>query len=358
MKAGVVIPGIRDSAKVVDMPDPVPEPGEVLVRILEVGIDGTDMEISQGHYGEAPPHQDFLVLGHEALGEVEEAGNSDLQKGGLVVLLVRRPDGCINCRSGQSDMCIEGNYSECGIRGSHGFLRELLVEKPDFLVRVPQNLRQVAVLTEPMSIVTKGITQAMELHRRSANPAQVALVLGAGSIGLLATASLRLQGLSTYALDLVPKTSAKGQLVESIGATYLDGRSLGIAELPRQLGNLDIILEATGNSTVAFQAMSVLGTNGVLCLTGVSAGEKRLQVCADCINMEMVLGNKVVLGTVSSNSGHFERAIEILADIEQNWPGWLGQLVTRRLPLVEFNNALQPTTEGIKTVIDVLIDVA
>ena len=179
MKAGVVTPGLRGSASVVDMDVPALQRGEVLVRILEVGIDGTDLEISEGRYGEAPPGQDSLVLGHEALGEVEEGEGMPFQKGDLVVPLVRRPDGCANCRDGRSDMCTEGNYTECGIRGRHGFLREYVSEHPEFLVKVPESLRHVAVLSEPMSIVAKGLTQAMEFHLRGSDPVRVGLVLGA-----------------------------------------------------------------------------------------------------------------------------------------------------------------------------------
>lgn len=352
MKAGAVTPGKTDSARVVEMPIPVPEPGEALIRLLEVGIDGTDLEISLGRYGNPPPGQDFLVLGHEAIGLVKNSGSTDLVKGDLVVPLVRRPDSCINCRTGQYDMCIEGNYRECGIRGAHGFLREYLAEAPDFLLKVPQDLRQLAVLAEPMSIVSKGVEQAMEFHRRSANPIQAALVLGAGPLGLLAAAFLRVQGYNTYALDILTKSSLKGRLMEAIGATYIDGSDCRIDELPRKLGNLDLIMEATGNSTVAFQAMSALGINGVLCLMGVSTGEKRLEICADCIDMQIVLGNKVVFGTVSSNRGHFERAIQHLGEIEQEWPGWLTRLITQRLPLGDFKDALHPAPDSIKTVIE------
>ena len=354
MKAGVVMPGQKDSASLVEMAVPLLRRGKVLVKMLEVGIDGTDMEINRGQYGKPPVDYDFLVLGHEALGEVENAGASDFSKGELVVPLVRRPDGCVNCRSGQYDMCLKGNYRECGIRGAHGFVREYLAEETQYLVRIPRNLRQMAVLTEPMSIATKGIDQAIEFHRRSVNPTRVALVLGAGSLGLLVSAFLQLQGFSTYTLDIVPKSSLKAQLVEAIGATYLDGRNSIITELPRQIGNLDLIVEATGNSTVAFQAMSALGVNGVLCLMGVSTGEKPLEICADCLSMQMVLGNKTVFGTVSSNRSHFERAIQLLGEIEQRWPGWLGRLITRRLNLSNFKDALHPTPDGIKTVIEIL----
>jgi threonine dehydrogenase-like Zn-dependent dehydrogenase len=354
MKAGVVTPGEKDSASLVEMTVPLLRHGTVLVKMLEVGIDGTDMEINSGHYGEPPAGYDFLVLGHEALGEVENAGASDFSKGELVVPVVRRPDGCVNCRSGRYDMCLEGNYQECGIRGAHGFVREYLAEETRFLVRVPRNLRQVAVLTEPMSIATKGVDQAVEFHRRSANPIQVALVLGAGSLGLLVSAFLQLQGFRTYTLDIVPKSSLKAQLAEAIGATYLDGRDYIITELPGQIGNLDLIVEATGNSTVAFQAISALGVNGVLCLMGVSTGEKPLEICADCLNMQMVLGNKTVFGTVSSNRSHFERAIQLLGEIEQRWQGWLGRLITRQLNLGNFKDAFHPTPDSIKTVIEIL----
>jgi len=353
MKAGVVTPGQKGKARVIKIDSPLPKQGQILVKVLEVGIDGTDMEISRGQYGESPPGQDFLILGHEAIGTVITSGSADFKKGDLVVPLVRRPDNCINCRRGQFDMCLEGNYRECGIRGEHGFLREYLAEDPSFLAKVPQNLRQVAVLTEPMSIATKGLRQALELHHRTANPIQKALVLGAGSLGLLATAFLRLHNLNSYTLDIVPKSSPKAQLVAALGSTYLDGNEHRIDEVPEKFGNLDLIVEATGNSTVAFQAMSALGRNGVLCLMGVSTGEKALQIDAGCLNTQMVLGNKLVFGTVSSNRSHFEGAIRLLGQIEQHWPGWLTRLITQRLKLEDFERALHPSPEGIKTLIEI-----
>jgi len=177
-------------------------------------------------------------------------------------------------------------------------------------------------------------------------------VLGAGPLGLLTTALLRLQDFNTYTLDIVPRSSPKAQLIGVIGATYLDGRESAVTALPQKLGNLDLIVEATGNSTVAFQAISALGINGVLCLMGVSTGEKPLEICADCLNMQIVLGNKMVFGTVSSNRGHFERSIEALVRIEEKWPGWLSRLITRRLTLNKFRDAFDPAPDNIKTVIE------
>ncbi len=354
MKAGVVTPGQQHSARLIELELPVISSGQALVRLLQLGIDGTDIEINRGGYGEAPPAEEFIVLGHEAVGQIEDPGETKLAKGQFVVPLVRRPDGCVNCRSGKPDMCIEGNYRECGIRGAHGFLREYLAEASDFLVQVPKELRNTAVLIEPTSIATKGIELATELHNRSDNPVNIAVVLGAGPLGLLSTALFRLEGCNTYTLDIVPRSSLKAQLVTSIGANYLDGNESPAEGLPAKIGNLDLIVEATGNSTVAFQAISALGINGVLCLMGVSTGEKPLSICADCLNMEMVLGNKLVFGTVSSNRGHFERAIEALVRIEDRWPGWLSRLITQRLTLDRFPEGLRPTPDTIKTVIELV----
>ena len=111
-------------------------------------------------------------------------------------------------------------------------------------------------------------------------------------------------------------------------------------------------METTGNSTVAFQAMNALGTNGVLCLMGVSTGRKPLEVDASSLNMQMVLGNKMIFGTVSSNRGHFKRSVQSLARMEQKWPGWLSRLITRRLRIDEFKDTLEPTPDNIKTVIE------
>jgi threonine dehydrogenase-like Zn-dependent dehydrogenase len=352
MKAGIVTPGQEDSARLIEMDMPVISSGQALVRVLELGIDGTDIEINRGEYGETPPDKDFIVLGHEAVGQIENPGTTELGKGDFVVPMVRRPDDCVDCQRGQLDMCLVGNYRECGIKGAHGFLREYLAEDVDFLVPVPKELRNIAVLTEPTSIATKGIEQAMEFHNRSSNPINIAVVLGAGPLGLLTTALLKLYNYNIYTLDVVPRSSVKAQLVESVGANYVDGNVSSVVSLPDEIGNLDLIMEATGNSTVAFQAMSVLGTNGILCLMGVSTGQKPLEVNASCLNMQMVLGNKMVFGTVSSNRGHFERSVESLIHIEERWPGWLSRLITRRLTLDKFRDALDPAPDNIKTVIE------
>jgi threonine dehydrogenase-like Zn-dependent dehydrogenase len=322
--------------------------------VLEVGVDGTDMEVAKGLYGEAPQGSNHLIIGHESLGRVEELGPgvTQLAPGDLVVATVRRPDDCPNCRRGEYDMCLYGNYRERGIKGLHGYMAEFYVEEPAYLVPVPEELRPVAVLLEPLSIVEKGISQAFKIQERMYWEPRRALVLGAGAIGLLATFLLRAKGMETYTLATRPKDSLKATLAEACGATYLNAGEDPIVGLSHKLGNLDLIVEATGNSSVAFQAMSVQGTNGILCLTGVSAGNRRLEVPADTLNLEMVLGNRVVFGTVNANRRHFEMGLQHLADFQARWPGLLERLFTRRLSLSQWEQALAREREDVKVVIE------
>jgi threonine dehydrogenase-like Zn-dependent dehydrogenase len=325
----------------------------VLVKVLDVGIDATDAEINRGLYGEAPEHSDFLIIGHESLGRVEAlgAGVNGLAPGDLVVATVRRPDDCPNCQAGEYDMCLTGNYKERGIKGLHGFMSEYFVEEPEYLVKLPTELRSVGVLLEPLSIVEKAIYQAYKIQDRLIWQPKLALVLGAGPIGMLATLLLRLRGIETYTAALSHISSHKAQLVEELGAGYIDVNTDPILNLEEKLGRLDLIIEATGNSTVAFQAMRITGNNGVLCLTGVSAGNKKLEIFSDALNLDMVLGNKAVFGTVNANGRHFEMGVEDMKLAQTQWPGWLGKLINRRLPLDKFEEGLQRRREEVKAIL-------
>jgi threonine dehydrogenase-like Zn-dependent dehydrogenase len=198
MKAVVITPGKADSVRLIDMPAPsfkdVPGDRGVLVRVLRVGLDSIDREIIAGQYGKAPPGCEFLVLGHESLGIVEQVGRqvNELSPGDYVVAVVRHPGKSLYDAIGMPDMTTDGNYYEHGISLLHGFLREYYADTPEWLVRVPARLREVAILLEPTSVVEKGILQAFEIQRRLRiwQPRRAA-VLGTGSIGLLATMALR-----------------------------------------------------------------------------------------------------------------------------------------------------------------------
>jgi threonine dehydrogenase-like Zn-dependent dehydrogenase len=335
MKAIAVIPRTPNSAHLRNVPEPrleeVADGRGVLVRILRVGLDGTDKEINAGEYGAPPPGFDYLILGHENFGVVERVGPAvtELSPGDHVVAMVRRPGASIYDLIGMQDMTTDDTYHEHGINLLHGYLTERYVDRPEFIVRVPGQLRRVGVLLEPTTVVEKGIAQAYEIQRRLRvwRPRRAA-VLGAGTIGLLATMALRLRGVevTTIALDEPPYLNS--DLAEAIGARYVSTRRTSVAEAAERHGPLDLMFEATGFSPLAFQAMEVLGKNGVLVLSSVTGGDRRVEVPADRINLDFVLGNKVMVGTVNAGRADFEEGVRDLAMAEGQWPGWLERLLT------------------------------
>ena len=355
MRAVAVIPGRHGSAHLVDdAPDPAPADGEALVRVLEAGVCGTDVEIHEGMYGEAPPGSPFLILGHENLGVVESSpADSHVRPGDLVVATVRRPcpERCPPCARGQNDMCVTGNFTERGIRGRHGFMSELYSESPAYLVKLPPRLRPFAVLMEPMSVVQKGIHHAYRIQERLAWEPRTAVVLGAGPVGILAAVALRLRGLDVTVAARETEGSSKDLLLRETGIRYSSTATIPLPDLPRTTGPVDIVFEATGATSVVFPAMRMLAPDGICILSSVTGGTEPLEVDVATWNREMVLGNRVAFGTVNAGRGHFEAGARDLEIAEARLPGWLGRLVTRRLPFTDVATALVRRPEDIKTVL-------
>jgi threonine dehydrogenase-like Zn-dependent dehydrogenase len=335
MKAVAVSPGKPDSIHLADLPEPrvedVPDGRGVLVEVLRVGVDGTDKEINDAEYGAAPEGYDFLVTGHESFGRVLEVGANvrDLEPGDYVVATVRRPGDSIYDRIGLSDMTTDETYREHGINLLHGYLTERYVDDAEFIVGMPAVLSKVGVLLEPMSIVEKGIGQAYEIQRRLKvwRPARAAVV-GAGTLGLLATLLLRLRGLDVTTLARTEPPTLNSELVEALGGCYLSTREVPLVEAAQRHGPFDVVFEATGASIVAFEAMEALGKNGVLVLTGISGGDREIEVPGDRILLGFVLGNKVAVGSVNANRSYFEGGVRDMALAEARYPGWLGRLLT------------------------------
>jgi len=356
MRAVAVIPGTPRSARLLDLPLPRARRGEVLLRVLRVGVDGTDSEIDAGHIGQTPPGEGMLILGHESFAQVERVpdGVRGFRSGDTVVATVRRPcpQRCVNCVGGENDMCRTGGFRERGIKGLHGFLQEFTTESPEYLVKVPRAFREVGVLLEPLSIVEKGIRQAEAVQRRLLWRPRRAAVLGAGAIGLLGTLLLRLRGLATTTFALDAAESPRAAAVRRTGARYLDARERDVRAVAAADGPFDLILEATGASPVAFAAIEALAPNGVLCLMGVSAGDRRLEIPADRLNLHLVLNNQVVFGTVNANRRYFVQGIRDFAAAERRWPGLLRSLITKVLPPEAFREALDRDPADIKTVVD------
>jgi threonine dehydrogenase-like Zn-dependent dehydrogenase len=335
MKAIAVFPGKPNSLHLADLPmpsvDEIPNGRGVLVKVLRVGVDGTDQEINAAEYGAAPDGYDYLTIGHESFGRVTAIGPNvrELSVGDYVVATVRRPGSSIYDRIGTYDMTTDSTYFERGINLRHGYLTEYYVDDPEYIVKVPAGLKEVGVLLEPTSVVEKGIAQAYEIQRRlKVWRPQRAAVVGAGPLGLLAALALRLRGLEVTTLARTEPPTLSSELVESIGARYLSTRQTPLLQAAGQFGPFDIVFEATGVSSVAFEAMEALGRNGVLMLTGISGGNRTVEVPGDHILLGFVLGNKVAVGSVNANRVYFERGIMDMALAEQDYPGWLKRLLT------------------------------
>src|SRR5207253_2994552 len=335
MKAISVFPGKPNSVHLAELKKPsleeIPNGRGVLVKVLRVGVDGTDKEINAAEYGAAPSGYDFLVIGHEGFGRVEAIGPSvtELKPGDYVVATVRRPGQSIYDLIGTNDMTTDNVYYERGINLRHGFLTEYYVDDVEYIVKVPQGLKHVGVLLEPFTVVEKGIHQAYEIQRRLRvwHPRKAA-VMGAGTIGLLATLVLRLRGLDVTTFALTPKPYLNADLIEELGARYVPTNRIPIKDAAEMHGPFDLIVECTGNSGVVFDAMLALGKNGVLVLTSVTGGDRRIEIPADKINLDFVLGNKVMVGSVNANREYFELGVRDMCQAELEYPGWLGKLLT------------------------------
>lgn len=364
MKAIAVKPGIANSAHLVEMPKPsvndVPDGRGVLVKVLRVGVDGTDKEINNAEYGAAPPGDDFLVIGHEGFGVVEEVGQAvhELKKGDYVVATVRRPGSSIYDVIGTNDMTTDDTYFERGINLRHGFLSEYYVDDAEFMVKVPRGLKDVGVLLEPMTVVQKGVTQAYETQRRLRvwKPRRAA-VMGAGTIGLLAALVLKLRGMEVVTFGRKPKPYLNSDLIESIDASYVSTNDISVPDYAKQNGGFDIIFEATGFSPIVFEAMQALAKNGVLVLSSVTGGDRAVEVPADKINLDFVLGNKVMVGTVNANREYFETGVKDLSHAVLEYGDWLSRLLTHPIRGLENYSSLFETLSTAKNAIKVYCEV-
>jgi threonine dehydrogenase-like Zn-dependent dehydrogenase len=317
----------------------------VLVEALALGVCRTDLEITAGDYGWAPPGRQRLVLGHESLGRVIEApAGGDFAPGDLVAGIVRQPDPvpCPNCAVGELDMCRNGRYTEHGIKELDGFGSERWRVEPEFAVKLDPALGRLGVLMEPTSILAKAWEQVERIGGRARFQPQRALVTGAGPIGLLAALLGRQRGLEVHVLDQVT-TGPKPGLVADLGAVYHHGT---VEEACR---GADVALECTGVGRLVFDLAQHLAANGIACLTGVSSGGRPISVDAGSLNRELVLCNDVIFGSVNANRRHYQQAADALASADRDW---LARLITRRVPAERFPDALERRPDDVKVTID------
>lgn len=347
MRALVVEPGTKTPPRVrSDLPEPHKESGQLLVESLLVGVCGTDREILAGHYGEAPAGSDYLILGHESLGRVLDAdGVAGFTRGDLVVGIVRRPDPvpCVTCAAGEWDMCLNGRYSERGIRAAHGYASERYTLEHEFAIKVPSPLGTSAVLLEPTSVVAKAWEQVERIASRCGSfaPHQV-LVTGAGPIGLLAALLGVQRGYAVTVLDRA-ESGPKPELVRALGARYFTGSVSTLDPKP------EIVIECTGDEQLVVDVLSATSHNSTVCLAGVSSGARKVSLAASRFNDSMVLENDLVFGSVNANRRHYAAACDALAAAD---PAWLKRLVSRRVPLEQFTEAFTRKPDDVKVVLE------
>jgi len=366
MKAIAVHPGTPGSIHLREIPRPsltdIPEGRGVRVKVLRVGVDGTDKEINAAEYGAAPPGDDFLVTGHESFGQVLEVGPnvpSTIRPGTYVVASVRRPGSTIYGKIGLQDFTTDDVYYERGINLLHGFLTEEYVEDAQYVFPLPDSLREVGVLLEPTTVAEKGINHAYEIQRRLKvwEPMR-ACILGSGTIGLLAALVARSRGLEVTVFSLPERPYKNADLVEQLGGVYISSQGASLAEVGAERGPFDLMFDATGFSPLVWEAAEVLGKNGVLVLASITGGDRKVEINSDAINQSFVLGNKVMVGTVNASPNDFRSGVNSLIKAEALFPGWLSHLLTTPVAGLEnYEEMIRQLTEN-SDAIKVYVEVA
>jgi threonine dehydrogenase-like Zn-dependent dehydrogenase len=305
-----------------DVPEPsITQPNQVLFRVRETGVCGTDRELASFRFGAPPAGEQYLILGHEALGEVIAVGSAvtSLQPGDLVVPMVRRAcaPACLSCARSRRDLCVTGNYVERGILGAHGYFADFAVDDAEDLVSVPANLAEFGVLIEPLSVVEKAVEIAFRIHEPAVRSA---IILGAGTIGILAALALQQRGLTVTVCSMEPDDGPRAALVKQAGIRYTTAMD----------GKADIVIEATGSPDVALRAVGMLSPLGVMIALGATVAEGRLSF------LDLVVHNQVIAGSVNASPESFALAVQDLARFD---PATLRRMI-HRVPFGDFENSI------------------
>jgi threonine dehydrogenase-like Zn-dependent dehydrogenase len=367
MRAIAVTPASK-TVGIIDHAEPeITSATHVKLRMIEAGVCGTDREICAFDYGTPPSGSQYLIIGHESLGEVVEIGSrvARVKPGDLVVPMVRRPcphEHCMACRAARQDFCFTGDFTERGIKEQHGFMAQFIVDDEQFMNPVPRELREVAILVEPLTIAEKGLAQVWQVQQRlpwgcpmvpgkARGHCHRAVVLGAGPVGLLGAMALVNAEFDTYVYSREAAPNPKSMLLESIGAKYISAEGVAVEALPNIIGNIDLVYEATGASSLAFAMMKALGTNGIFVFTGVPGRKRPIEVDTDLIMRNLVLKNQVIFGTVNAGREAFENSIRDVGTFYKRWPNAVRSLITGRFPMEAHRELLLGKSTGIKNVI-------
>jgi threonine dehydrogenase-like Zn-dependent dehydrogenase len=339
VRALVVEPGSPHSTRVDDVPDTRVREGEVPVRPLEIGVCGTDREISEGLFGIAPEGERTLVLGHESIGVVDRDGYG-FTRGELVTATVRRSCGhCVACEQRSPDACLSGDYRERGITRLHGFACELVSEDPSELISIPPSLGRTAVLAEPTSICARAVRHAETIGGRQPWRLQRALVIGAGAIGVLSTMLLRLRGLEVWTASLEPSTDSRAEIVRDLGARYLSTTEESLPGLRDEVGGFDLVVEAAGSAQLIADSLGLLRRSGIVCVLGIDGHAHEVSLDGRVLGVDLILENRVLFGSVNARREDLVAAVDALDTARRRWPEPLEALVGLRVPLERFAEA-------------------
>lgn len=363
MKALALTPGTTD-LKLIDRDVPqISTPTQIIMKIIEVGICGTDREEAAGGRADAPTGKTELIIGHEMFGQVTQIGANvkSAKVGDYGVFMVRRPCGkCSACAARRSDMCLTGEYTERGIKMADGFQQEFVIDDEAYFVKVPQNIKHLGVLTEPTSVGAKAIDEAVRIQAARVPGSEIknylqnkkALVVGLGPIGLLGVLILRLKGATVYGMDIQDETTIRPTVLKSMGGTYIDGRTVKSTDIDDKFGEFDFIFEATGVAQLEFDLIDALGINGVYVLTGIPAGNRPITMDAGGLMQQIVLKNQVLVGSVNASYQHYEESVTYLANGFKNYPDVMDKIITDRHDYTAFADALaNHTSNEIKSVL-------
>jgi glucose 1-dehydrogenase len=349
MQALVTVPGQAGATRVADVPEPSPTEGTVLVRPLEIGVCGTDREISEGLFGVVPDGEDQLVLGHEMLGRVERDAQG-FARGDLVTATVRRSCGhCAPCAQGAPDSCDTGDYLERGITRLHGFAAELVAEAPEHLVPVPATLGRLGVLAEPASVCERGLRHVRAIGGRQPWGPRRALVIGTGAIGMLATYLLRMDGLEVWAAQL-GQDAHKERLVQACGARFVASDATPLRDLAADVGGFDVVLEAAGDAQIMLDALALLRRNGVACLLGIDGRPRDVCIDGRVLGVDAILQNRAIFGSVNANRVDWSAAVARLDAARAHWPEALEAFVGLRVALDAYADAF--AYRGVKATLE------
>jgi glucose 1-dehydrogenase len=365
LKAIAIVPGTPGS-RVVERPEPsITTPDQIKIRMIRVGICGTDREEVSGGRADAPDGRTELVIGHEMFGQVVSVGASvtRVKPGDYAVFTVRRGcNECAACLMNRADMCQTGKYRERGIRGLDGYQTEYAVDQEQYVVRVPAELEPVGVLMEPLSVVEKAIDESLRVQTVRCPDAATTpdwfygrrcLVAGLGPVGLLAAMALRLRGGEVYGLDVVDANTARPKWLDGIGGRYVDGREVPANQVEKKIGGMDLILDASGIAELEFNLLDALGLNGIYVLTGIPGGNRPLQIQGAELVRQLVLDNQVMVGSVNAARGHFQMAADDLAQAHLRWGAQIASLITHRYSWNQFAGLMdQHPSDAIKAVIE------